>query len=56
MMKSFPIIETLIFVAIIFSLVYKNFKERKSILKMNIYMIIFIIIYLVIIYRFYKGD
>ena len=38
-MMNYPIIETVIFIVLMLSLVYKNYKEKKPVLKMNIYIL-----------------
>lgn len=53
-MMNYPIIETIIFILLISFSAYKNNKNNKPLFEMNIYIIIFIIVYLIILYRFIK--
>ena len=48
---NFPIIETLVFILLLAVAVYKNYRDKKALYKMNIYMAIFILVYIIILIR-----
>lgn len=53
-MTNFPILETITIILLISFLIYKNHKKDRPLFKMNIYSIIFIVAYLIIVYRYIR--